>query len=113
MKQTTSDEWSLNAYKKFDFFNKEVEFYTNIAPKINQKLRELGESDLFADLIGACKSREVMILEDLSADGYQVSAAKGGFDVEETKAILNYFMRFVPFYKRKSQLFLSISNMVT
>ncbi|XP_055301832.1 uncharacterized protein LOC129568210 [Sitodiplosis mosellana] len=88
VKQAASDEWSLSAYEKFDFFNKEVEFYTDVAPKINQKLSDLGESELFAELIGVCKSKSIMILEDLAAKGYRVLPAKEGFNFEETKAIL-------------------------
>lgn len=94
MKQEASDEWSLNAYEKFDFFNKEVEFYANVVPKINQKLREHGERDLFADLIGVCRLKKIIILEDLATEGYRVLAAKDGFNFEESKALLKRIAAF-------------------
>lgn len=94
MKEENSDEWSLKASAQFDIFDKETEFYEKIAPKINQKLKELGETTLFADLIGACKSEKIMILEDLSVEGYRVLPVKKGFNIEETKVLLKRIATF-------------------
>lgn len=84
----------MSVLSQFDVYNKEIEFYSDVAPKINQKLKELHESELFAASIGVCKKRNVLILEDLSAKGYQMLAKKSGFNFIEAKAILEKIATF-------------------
>lgn len=90
----SADAWSEKACAQFDVFNKEVEFYEEIAPKINQKLKVLGQPRLFAEMIGMSKSKKVMILEDLSGKGYRVLPVKDGYNFEETKALLKRIALF-------------------
>lgn len=94
VKEAISDEVSLNVLLQFDVYDKEILFYAEIAPKINQKLKELREPELFAELFGACKSKNILILEDLSKKGYQVMPPTRGFNLAETKAILKKLATF-------------------
>lgn len=94
VKEAIADEVSLNALLQFDVYDKEILFYTEIAPKINQKLKELGEPELIAQPFGACKTRNILILEDLSAKGYQVRSPTNGLNYAETKAILKKVATF-------------------
>lgn len=65
-----------------------MEFYGKIVPKFNQKLKILGELDLVAEPFGIWKKENILILEDLSAKGYQAQSPAQGFDVHETRAVL-------------------------
>lgn len=69
-------------------YGKEIEFYGDIAPKIGQKLKELGEVHLLPEIIGVCKERKIIIMEDLGVKGYGVLPAHPGFNISQAKAIL-------------------------
>lgn len=88
MKEPITDEFAVTALSQFDVYNKEIEFYSEVAPKFNQKLKELNEGELFATPIGVCRKRNILILEDLSAKGYRMLAKKDGFNFIEAKIIL-------------------------
>ncbi|XP_055301831.1 uncharacterized protein LOC129568209 [Sitodiplosis mosellana] len=94
VKEESTDEWLVQTSAQFHIFDKETEFYREISSKINKILNELGEEKLFAELIGVCKLKKIMILEDLSADGYRILPVKDGFNFEETKALLKRIATF-------------------
>lgn len=89
-----SDEFLQNVFAQFDIYDKEIEFYGEIAPKISQKLSKIGELELFAESFGVCRMRNILILEDLSANGYQVLPMKQGFNFDESSLILKRLATF-------------------
>lgn len=94
VKEAISDEISLEAFLQFNAYDKEIEFYDEIVPKINEKLQFLGEPKLFPESFGSCKSKNVLILEDLSVKGYEVQPSTQGFDIFQTKFILKKIALF-------------------
>lgn len=81
-------EETVDTFADYNVYDREIEFYGDIAPKIDQKLKELGENQLLPESIGVCKRRKIMIMEDLSAKGYGVLPAQPGYNIPQTKAIL-------------------------
>lgn len=84
----------LDIYMKFNVYHKEMEFYDKIVPKFNEKLKQLGESDLFAECFGVCRQRNVLIFEDLSAKGFKSRNPSHGLNADETKAVLKRLASF-------------------
>ncbi|XP_031636472.1 uncharacterized protein LOC116349260 [Contarinia nasturtii] len=80
--------------QQYDVYKKELLFYEQIIPKMNEKLKLLNETDMFPEVYGACKSRNIIILEDLSVKGYQVLPVIRGYNVLETKSILRKLALF-------------------
>lgn len=74
---------SLNAY------NKEMEFYGKIAPKIDSVLREIGDSgQLLPKVYGVCAENSAILLEDMAASDYGVITIKqGGYSFDDAKFI--------------------------
>lgn len=83
-----------NIFIEFGAYDKEIRFYSEIASKINAKLKDLGEPELCAEAFGTSKLKNILILEDLSASGYQVMPSKHSFNLHETKAILKKLATF-------------------
>lgn len=71
-----------------------MNFYSEIAPKINEKLKKLGEAQLFPEFYGFCKSRNLMIMDDLSVEGYGLILPSRGYNINEAKAILKRLALF-------------------
>ena len=88
IKEGISNETVLNALHQYDVYDNETEFYVEIVPKLNQKLKELGELSLAAEAFGMCAEKNIMILEDLSAKGYKPRSPAQGLNEHETKAVL-------------------------
>lgn len=88
IKEGISNEALLNAFQQYDVYDNEMEFYGKIVPKFNEKLKELGEPELFAKQFGICAEKNILILEDLSAKGYQARSPAQGLNEHETKAVL-------------------------
>lgn len=94
IKESISNEFVLNAFRQCDVYRKEMEFYEKIVPKFNEKLKELGETELMAEPFGICTERNILILEDLSTKGYQARSPLHGFDMHEAKAVLKRVATF-------------------
>lgn len=94
MKEPVTDELALSTFLEFDAYHKEMEFYAVVAPEFNEKLKQLGESELFPEAFGVCKQRNILILEDLSEKGYKSRAAAHGLNIAETKAVLRRVATF-------------------
>lgn len=88
IKEGVSSEAILNAFEQFDVYDNEMEFYEKIVPKFNQQLRRLSESDLLPEPFGIWREKNILILEDLSAKGYQARSPAQGLNMHETRAVL-------------------------
>lgn len=90
MKTAVSGNYSFDTLSACNAYDKEIEFYEHIAPRINVKYRQLNESQqLLADTYGVCTVNKVILMEDLSDLGYKLlSTVQRGFNMVETKFIL-------------------------
>lgn len=98
IKVPISDEVALGALTEFDIYNREIDFYADIAPKICQKVRNLNEPQILAEPFGVCKDKKIMIIEDLGAKGYGILPIQRGYNIPEAKAILNRLALFHAVY---------------
>lgn len=80
MKEASSDAHSSNASSQ------EISFYEEIASKFNDKLDDVGEPELFPEVYGVCKEKNLLIFGDLSSKGYQV--LNRGYNIPEAKSVL-------------------------
>lgn len=88
LKEGVSNQTILDLFDQFDAYDNEMEFYGKIVPRFNRKLTELGESELVAEPFGVCAEKNILILEDLSAKGYQPRSPAQGLNEHETMAVL-------------------------
>lgn len=65
----------------YDIYDKEIEFYDEIAPKIVALLKKLGGSDqLLPTIYGVSKEHLAMVLEDMVESGYKIKEDLNAFD---------------------------------
>lgn len=76
------------AMTSFDVYEKEVEFYDQIVPRINEKLNDLNEPQLLPVCYGVCRTKKVMVIEDLNEKGYKILPGQNKCNISETKAVL-------------------------
>lgn len=77
-----------------DAYRKEIRFYSEIAPKINEKLTELNEREMVPLALATCESQNILILEDLSVKGYRTVPGTNGYNFAEAKAIVKRIAQF-------------------
>lgn len=89
VKTAVTGELALETLCANNIYNKEIEFYTNIAPKINQELAKLNDdSQLIASPYGVCNTNRAIIFEDLSTKEYGISSVCRGFNFDEATFVL-------------------------
>lgn len=89
VKTAVTGELALETLCANNIYNKEIEFYTNIAPKINQELAKLNDdSQLIALPYGVCNTNRAIIFEDLSTKEYGISSVCRGFNFDEATFVL-------------------------
>ncbi|XP_031629203.1 uncharacterized protein LOC116344683 [Contarinia nasturtii] len=83
------------AISDFDIYGKEIEFYRDIAPQIQNSLKKLNENfPLTAIAYGVDTAETVMLLEDLVESGYRLTSVHEGFDVDGAKLVLKRIATF-------------------
>lgn len=88
-KTPLTDEISLVAISAYDSYKKEIEFYSQITPKINQTLTQFHTTEqLFANSYGVCMTNDALLLEDLAAKSYSTASIQRGFNFDEAKIVL-------------------------
>lgn len=88
-----SDEKALEVIRGFNAYTKEIEFYSQLAPKINVALGRLNATEPFiANCYGVCPTRDVILLEDLAVKSYCL--LKQFFNFDETKFIFERLASF-------------------
>lgn len=82
-------EFAFEVLSANNIYHKEIEFYSKIAPKINQALDKLAEqSQLIAQPYGVCNANNAILFEDLTAQGYRIGSVYHGFNFEEAQIVL-------------------------
>lgn len=89
VKTAVMGEFALETLSANDIYNKEIEFYNNIAPKINKQLAKLNDNQqLIALPYGVCTENNAILFEDLSAKAYNISSVHRGFNFNEATIVL-------------------------
>lgn len=95
LKIPVSDEKALAALSANNVYEKEIEFYGKIAPKINATLAQIQETkQLIANSYGACPVNDALLLEDLAIKSYCTPSVYRGFNFEEAKIVLKKLASF-------------------
>lgn len=90
-----SGEAALDALTELNVYDKEMEMYEKILPKLKALLQKAGANrKIFADTVHVSKSHKVILFEDLSIKGYRSKTGKDGFDMVHSKAILSRLAKF-------------------
>lgn len=86
--------FSFDKLNAMHIYDKELEMYENILPKLEHLLGKLNDkSKTFAKTIYVCKAHKAIVFEDLSLSGYSVRSIKG-FDMTHTKMVLSKLAKF-------------------
>lgn len=89
IKTAVPGEFAFEALAANDIYNKEIEFYSKIAPKINQALKKLNEpAQLVPEPYGVCNENNAILFEDLCSKGYGILSVHQGLNFEEAKVVL-------------------------
>lgn len=95
VKSEVDGDFSSKALREMNLFEKEMEFYNKIIPKMNSLLDQLTETEkLFAETFYVSKTKSAIVFEDLRDRNYGVKRSKEGFDLEHTKACLVKLAQF-------------------
>ena len=95
VKSIPMDSAILTELLNYNVYKLEIEFYNQIAPKINAALEQLNETkQLIANSYGVCLTNDVLLLEDLATKSYCISSVHQGFNFDETKIVLKKLASF-------------------
>ncbi|KAH8361805.1 hypothetical protein KR200_000830, partial [Drosophila serrata] len=90
-----SDAPQAKIFKEYDVYNRELEMYDVVLPKMSQILEEAGFTDkLMAKAIIVDRSRTIMILEDLAPLHYTNADRVKQLDLTHTKLVLDMLAKF-------------------
>ncbi|KAH8242918.1 hypothetical protein KR032_003027 [Drosophila birchii] len=82
-------------FEEYDVYNRELEMYDVVLPKMSQILEEAGFTDkLMAKVITVDRSRTIMILEDLAPLRYTNADRLKQLDLTHTKLVLDMLAKF-------------------
>ena len=95
VKIPVSDEIVRTAISTNNVYEKEIKFYSQIAPKIYAALDQLNETKpVIARCYGVCSTNDALFLEDMAIKSYCISSACRGFNFDETKSVLQKLASF-------------------
>lgn len=95
LKTALTNGLAFETLSAHNVFNKEIEFYDEIVPKIKRFLIKLDEPDrIIAETFGVCKTNKVMLFEDLAPNGYGLASIQRGCNIPETKVIFKKLATF-------------------
>uniref|UniRef100_A0A1I8P3W3 CHK kinase-like domain-containing protein n=1 Tax=Stomoxys calcitrans TaxID=35570 RepID=A0A1I8P3W3_STOCA len=83
------DDFAQESIKPYDIFNREIEIYETVLPKLNELLKESGaEEQIFAETLMVDRERSALIFEDLNERDYIMADRLKGLDMDIVKIIL-------------------------
>lgn len=95
VKVPLSGETAVAATSENNLYKKEIEFYSEIAPKIGALLGQLGETkQLIANCYGLCPDKDALLLEDLTIKSYCMPSVFVGFNFGGAKIVLKKLAAF-------------------
>ncbi|BFF89760.1 uncharacterized protein DMAD_08439 [Drosophila madeirensis] len=84
-----SDEFARNAMEPYDIFNREMNIYEEVLPKLKALLHEIGDGEeIFAETMTVDYDRSVLIFEDLSAREFVMPDRLTGLDLKLARLVL-------------------------
>ncbi|XP_002137532.3 uncharacterized protein [Drosophila pseudoobscura] len=96
LKQTCSKDatqWAI--FQEYDVYNREMDMYEVVMPKMAELLREIGVTEkLTAEAIVVDRERTIMILEDLATLRYVNADRVKQLDMTHTKMTIDMLARF-------------------
>lgn len=89
IKTALTGELAFDILSECDVYDKEIDFYVRIAPRIKLLLKQLNETDqLLPGTYGVCEQNKAILFEDLAMKGYRLLPVQRGFDMQAAKMIL-------------------------
>ncbi|XP_065354506.1 uncharacterized protein LOC135948978 [Calliphora vicina] len=83
------DELAIKAMEPYDIFNREINVYEEILPKLKLLLKEIGDDEqIFAETMAVDKVKSALIFEDLNDRDFVMPNRLDGLDMDTTKIIL-------------------------
>lgn len=94
-KIASKDPNVLECVSSMNIYNKEMDMYENILPKVNGVLRRHSEFEkIFPETICINREYDAIVFEDLGASGFAISKKKSGYDLDHVKMILIKLAKF-------------------
>jgi len=91
----SSDAPQANIFAEYDVYNRELEMYDIVLPKMAKILQEAGFNEkLMAEAIVVDRERTIMILEDLAPLRYTNADRVKQLDMVHTKLVLDMLAKF-------------------
>lgn len=95
VKSPSTERFIYNFLSQTGAYVKEIEFYADIMPRLQQILLEIDQDiDIFVNPFHIDHEKRILFLEDESVNGYQISALRPGLSLDETKLILLNLAQF-------------------
>lgn len=83
------NEFAQNTMEPYDIFNREMEIYEQVLPKLKALLREIGDTEqIFAETMAVDVDNSSLIFEDLNARGFTMPDRLKGLDMKITRLVL-------------------------
>lgn len=109
VKAAHEDNFAMQILDELNVFNKELEMYQCVLPKLRILLDNAGHrGELFAGTMYVSFSKKAIVFEDLAQKRYKMPKSAAGLDMAHTKMVLKklakfhgkvfpFFLRWVPF----------------
>lgn len=95
IKIASKDPNVLACVSSMNIYNKEMEMYEKILPKVHALLRKHSEFEkIFPETICLSQEHGAIVFEDLLASGFAISKKKSGYDLDHVKMILIKLAKF-------------------
>ena len=95
MKVPFQDGLGLEVFSKFNAYDKELEMYAKVLPKITQLLYDHNiEADIVPSTIYVSNSRKAIVFEDLVVKGLQMADRTNGINKKHAKLLLEKLATF-------------------
>ncbi|XP_061393307.1 uncharacterized protein LOC133328777 [Musca vetustissima] len=83
------DELACKTMEPYDIFNREIEIYEEVLPKLKALLKEIGDDEqIFAETMTVDREKSVLVFEDLNERDFIMPDRLQGLDMETTKIVL-------------------------
>lgn len=83
------DEFACKTMEPYDIFNREIDIYEEVLPKLKALLKEIGdEEQIFAETMTVDRQKSALVFEDLNERDFLMPDRLQGLDMYTTKIVL-------------------------
>ncbi|XP_073823769.1 uncharacterized protein [Musca autumnalis] len=83
------DELARKTMEPYDIFNREIEIYEDVLPKLKALLQEIGDDEqIFAETMAADREKSALVFEDLNERDYTMPDRLRGLDMDIALIVL-------------------------